>query len=164
MNFTEYKKGFTLIELLVVISIISLLSSIVFTALNGAKIKAKDAAVKQGVVEFAKLLELEYMDTGRYDALQKGSWAPETQCVNVPFTGNYAAQAKDICNSITTNALVTASDKEAFISYNYSDLSQTYSVMAKLNSGKWFCVGKSGTSEPNWYSGSPQPVGCPYNP
>jgi prepilin-type N-terminal cleavage/methylation domain-containing protein len=42
-----HKKGFTLIELLVVISIISLLSSIVLSALNNSREKARLAAGKQ---------------------------------------------------------------------------------------------------------------------
>ena len=53
-KFLNLKKGFTLIELLVVISIISLLSSIVFTALSGAKTKARDAARVTSVQEIAK--------------------------------------------------------------------------------------------------------------
>jgi prepilin-type N-terminal cleavage/methylation domain-containing protein len=42
-----YKKGFTLIELLVVISIVSLLSSVVLSALNTSREKARLAAGKQ---------------------------------------------------------------------------------------------------------------------
>lgn len=42
IKINNVKRGFTLIELLVVISIISLLSSIVMTSLNGARAKARD--------------------------------------------------------------------------------------------------------------------------
>ncbi len=45
--FTISKKGFTLIELLVVISIISLLSTIVFASLNIARAKARIAAAQR---------------------------------------------------------------------------------------------------------------------
>jgi len=54
--------GFTLIELLVVISIISVLSSIVFGALNDARTKARDAQRIQSLKEIQKALELYYND------------------------------------------------------------------------------------------------------
>jgi len=54
--------GFTLIELLVVISIISVLSSVVFGALNDARTKARDTQRIQALKEVQKALELYYND------------------------------------------------------------------------------------------------------
>ena len=162
------KKGFTLIELLVVISIISLLASIVMTTLSGARAKAKDAVVKQGLVEFAKLLEFEYNDTGSYQGLQSGVWVPGTSgfatCVDaLSSTSTYLGQARNICTNIVLNAMKSSSG-DAFLSWNNVSLDTTYSVMARLNNGNFFCVGKTGNSETAWYSGSPPPRGCPFNP
>lgn len=60
------KKGFTLIELLVVISIISLLSSVVLSSLNSARIKARDVRRMQDLGQIRRALELYYDDNGRY--------------------------------------------------------------------------------------------------
>jgi prepilin-type N-terminal cleavage/methylation domain-containing protein len=61
LNFTFIRKskiGFTLIELLVVISIIGLLSSMAFYALNIARMKARDARRKADLVQIQKALLL----------------------------------------------------------------------------------------------------------
>lgn len=50
--------GFTLIELLVVVSIIALLSTIVFAALSDARTKARNTAKNNLVMEYIKALEL----------------------------------------------------------------------------------------------------------
>lgn len=64
----NHKKGFTLIELLVVIAIISLLSAIVFSSLNTARAKARDAARKSAILQLANALEIYHVNNGSYPA------------------------------------------------------------------------------------------------
>lgn len=56
----NYKKGFTLIELLVVVAIIGILASVVLTALNGGRIKARDSARISAIRQIRYALELYY--------------------------------------------------------------------------------------------------------
>lgn len=58
--------GFTLIELLVVISIISLLSSVVLSSLNDARIKAKKAAFTETVLSIRTAMEIYRSTQGNY--------------------------------------------------------------------------------------------------
>lgn len=60
------KKGFTLIELLVVISIISLLSSVVLSALNNTRSKSRDAKRVSEIRQLKIALELYYDKNGTY--------------------------------------------------------------------------------------------------
>lgn len=65
--FVSFKQpAFTLIELLVVISIIGLLSSVVFASIGSARAKARDARRMSDMNEIAKALELYYADHGAY--------------------------------------------------------------------------------------------------
>lgn len=58
--------GFTLIELLVVISIISLLSSIVLTSVNSARVKARDARRLADVRQLSTALQLYFDDNNAF--------------------------------------------------------------------------------------------------
>lgn len=58
------KKGFTLIELLVVIAVISLLSSIVMSALNNSRIKSRDTQRVAQIRELQKAIEAYTADHG----------------------------------------------------------------------------------------------------
>ena len=60
------KQGFTLIELLVVISIIGLLSSVVFASLNTTRIKARDAKRKADLHSLETAIQLYYEDKGTF--------------------------------------------------------------------------------------------------
>ena len=66
MNNLYKKKGFTLIELMVVISIIGIMSSVILSALNDARAKARDAQRIQALKEIQKALTLYYDDNGNY--------------------------------------------------------------------------------------------------
>lgn len=63
-------KGFTLIELLVVISIVSLLSSVVFVSLNSAREKAGVAKILEQINQVRIALELYGTDTGHYPSVE----------------------------------------------------------------------------------------------
>jgi len=66
MSDVKFKKGFTLIELLVVISIISLLSSVVFASLNSARSKARDAKRLAEIRQIELALEFYFDANGAY--------------------------------------------------------------------------------------------------
>lgn len=67
------EQGFTLIELLVVISIIGLLSSIVLTSLNSARIKARDTQRKSDLHQIGLAMELYYDSNQTYIIPTTGS-------------------------------------------------------------------------------------------
>src|SRR3989338_10416587 len=63
---SDKQRGFTLIELLVVISIISLLSSVVLSSLNSARVKASDARHISSLKQLQTALSFYYDQFGSY--------------------------------------------------------------------------------------------------
>ncbi len=61
-----HTRGFTLIELLVVISIIGLLSSIVLTSVNSARVKARDVRRLADIRQLVTVLQFYYDDNNAF--------------------------------------------------------------------------------------------------
>lgn len=142
------RRGFTLIELLVVIAIIGILSATVLVSLNTAREKANVAAIKSQMIEYKKLLESEFAETGSYAALQSGgAWVGTSgvTCEARNFTGVNAAKALQICNAM--RQLVSYDAYEFHIGIdptNGRSLATHYSLMTYLPGGILYCMGSSG--------------------
>jgi len=65
-NFVPKKGGFTLVELLIVIAILALLTTIIISGTNSARIKAKDAAIKEDLSSLRSGGELWNNTNGTY--------------------------------------------------------------------------------------------------
>lgn len=65
-SWVDKNKGFTLIEVLVVIAIIGILSSVVLSSLNGARVKSRDAKRISDLKQIQIALNLYYSDNGHY--------------------------------------------------------------------------------------------------
>jgi len=165
------EKGFTLIELLVVIAIIGLLSSVVLASLSSARLKGRDASIRQQMLQLRTLIEQNYDDYGSYIFLQNNVWIPLTQNCTVSFTsGNYASQAAAICNAIVA---LNGNDPNNWNGSNLSmyfgnsiDNNNKYSIMAWLPGKKtYICMGSSGrTSETTTSANLWVQPGCFHNP
>jgi prepilin-type N-terminal cleavage/methylation domain-containing protein len=94
--------GFTLIELLVVISIIALLSTLILSGLQNSRVKARNTAKNNLILEYTKALELYQNDNGKYPSAGTGS---ETipKCIGYAETGDKCfASTYDGSNTINS--------------------------------------------------------------
>jgi prepilin-type N-terminal cleavage/methylation domain-containing protein len=160
-------RGFTLIELLVVISIIGVLSAVVLTSLQNAKIKAKDAVVFAAIDQFKSLLTLEYGDTGSYGNLLpnfngSGAFSSPTagvvtwidsaeDCDDVTFLGTRAIEATRVCKEIAkhtpdgTPSLILGADVNSLIPN-----AQYWTISALVPSTqRYYCVSNLGNTSNN---------------
>jgi general secretion pathway protein G len=157
-------RGFTLIELLVVIAIIGILSSVVLAALNTARNKAKDAAIKEEVGQMMTLMEENYSDYASYANLQYGWVTASGITCSTAFTGTYATQAQSICAEIFNNAPDIGWGAPGTYRLYFDNAVSTntaYSIMVYLNDGNWYCAGSSGAKGEYASYGGSYPSGVP---
>lgn len=171
--FLRNNKGFTLIELLVVVAIIGLLSSVVLASLNGARVKARDAAVKSELIQLRNLIELDRSESSDYSKFQIG-WRLSSNTCAIYSVGNYKSQIVGMCDNIV-NSLKASGLGEYYMHIGTASGGIVdYSVMVGLpskidnagNPSRMLCVGSSGRiSEIAWGDwGVGGPLGCYGNP
>lgn len=84
-------RGFTLIELLVVIAIIGVLSSVIVSALNTARMKSRDAQRLASLRQVERALEVYYTDNQAYPSTGGGWRSIDSVCTGQPVYGDGAA-------------------------------------------------------------------------
>jgi len=129
------RKGFTLIELLVVISIIGMLTSIVFVSLGGARQKGRDAKKQADLRQIATAMELAYDDSSS-ECNGEGAY-PTSQTTPLricPTTGRYL------------NPFPSSPSPQ--YSYVWVD---NRAACGGIPAGQWYCVYTQLESEQNTY-------------
>lgn len=79
--------GFTLIELLVVISIIALLSTVILSVVNDARVKARNTAKNNLVLEYIKALEMYRGNNSSYPSAGADPLYRTKKCIGYPESG-----------------------------------------------------------------------------
>ena len=137
-------KGFTLIELLVVIAIIGLLSSVVLSALNTARGKGADSAIKSNLANIRAQAEILYDNYGGYGVDATPTAFAEAAC---------AATADTLFADPTiTNQITSAGNSSSAGGIGAGRCSSTASAWAvsvplKTNSANAWCVDSTGASK-----------------
>ncbi len=157
-------RGFTLIELLVVIAIIGILSAVVLAALNTARSKGNDAAVKSNLTTIETQSAIYYdSNSNAYSTASaattaigvSGAWAT-TNCTlaGTLFVDPNIAAAITSANAATSPTNSTKCAIVSGSSGSYGGLGSTvfasaWGVYAPIQnpSGNYFCVDSTGKAE-----------------
>lgn len=126
------KKGFTIIELLIVIAIIGLLATISVVALNGTRLKGRDAARIGNIKQIQTALELYYNDQNSYPvsatAIVLGSATAKKLCSTA--TAGFVATC--VAPAITYMGNIQANPTPGGANFSYTGTATTYSITFTL--------------------------------
>lgn len=159
------KSGFTLVELLVVISIIALLSSVVFASINSARAKARDARRAEDMRQIFIALNFFYDQngclpltsgsacpgTGAYSEPNAGAWDYSSQGGFMQFLSNSGFLSRvptDPVNNMTGDAAPSGSFAYRYYCYDSSNPNPGLSMGYFKESGGWGFVLFGGSAVP----------------
>lgn len=147
------QKGFSLIELLVVIAIMGILATIALAALNSARTKSADAAVKTELNNLKAQAEVYYDPLGYYNTDGKTAISTGAIPANCPASGMFA-------NSVVLNMIANIKKNinqditVSRVSCSTDDLGQKWAVsVSSLRGGDSWCVDNQGFNKVGTDSG-----------
>ena len=136
-----FVRGFTLIELLVVISIIGVLSGIVFSALQPSRDQAKDAAIKENLANARLQAQLYYDNNGQSYTSVCTSISP----MGISSMVQAAHVASGVAAPVVNNNNLAGASNRSVCHMNSS--AWAANVPLKTNSSNSWCVDSTGNSK-----------------